>query len=189
MSSSTIPLLASFAITLFFCANFSKCNIVPDGQANLSTINSDGSPSSVLKNQSNASYSNRTERSKTAIEKCPVRTASIDEFPGDFFTPEQRLHGAIICHLIIGFYCFVLIAFICNDYFLPSVFCICQDLRLSHDIAGATFMATATCAPELFVNVIGTFLTESDLGIGTVVGSAVCNIFAVAGCAGLATSK
>lgn len=55
-----------------------------------------------------------------------MRTASIDEFPGDFFTPEQRLHGAIICHLIIGFYCFVLIAFICNDYFLPSVFCICQ---------------------------------------------------------------
>lgn len=50
-------------------------------------------------------------------------------------------------------------------------------------------MATATCAPELFVNVIGTYLTQSDLGVGTVVGSAVCNILGVTACAGLATSK
>lgn len=63
------------------------------------------------------------------------------------------------------------------------------DLHLSPDVAGATFMATATCAPELFVNVIGTYLTESDLGIGTVVGSAVCNILGVTACAGLAASK
>lgn len=50
-------------------------------------------------------------------------------------------------------------------------------------------MATATCAPELFVNIIGTYLTESDLGVGTVVGSAVCNILGVTACAGLAASK
>lgn len=57
------------------------------------------------------------------------------------------------------------------------------------DVAGATFMATATCAPEMFVNIIGTYLTESDLGIGTVVGSAVCNILGVTACAGLAARK
>lgn len=47
-------------------------------------------------------------------------------------------------------------------------------------------MAAATSAPELFVNVIGTFITEGDIGVGTIVGSAVFNILAVAACCGLA---
>lgn len=63
------------------------------------------------------------------------------------------------------------------------------DLNLSEDVAGATFMAVATSAPELFINIIGTFITESDLGVGTIVGSAVFNILGVATCLGLATSK
>lgn len=64
-----------------------------------------------------------------------------------------------------------------------------SDLGISPDVAGATFMATATCAPELFVSVIGTFLTESDLGVGTVVGSAIYNTLGVSACAGLAARK
>lgn len=58
-------------------------------------------------------------------------------------------------------------------------------LNMSNDVAGATFMAAATSAPELFVNVIGTFITEGDIGIGTIVGSAVFNILAVAACCGI----
>jgi Ca2+/Na+ antiporter len=63
------------------------------------------------------------------------------------------------------------------------------DLNLSEDVAGATFMAIATSSPELFINIIGTFITESDLGVGTIVGSAVFNILGVATCLGLAASK
>lgn len=59
---------------------------------------------------------------------------------------------------------------------------------MSSDICGATFMAGATSSPELFVNVIGTFITEGDIGIGTIVGSAVFNILAVAACCGIGTS-
>lgn len=58
-------------------------------------------------------------------------------------------------------------------------------LNMSADVAGATFMAAATSAPELFVNVIGTFITEGDIGVGTIVGSAVFNILAVAACCGI----
>lgn len=60
-----------------------------------------------------------------------------------------------------------------------------QALNMSNDVAGATFMAAATSAPELFVNVIGTFITEGDIGVGTIVGSAVFNILAVAACCGI----
>lgn len=58
-------------------------------------------------------------------------------------------------------------------------------LNMTNDVAGATFMAAATSAPELFVNVIGTFITEGDIGVGTIVGSAVFNILAVAACCGI----
>lgn len=110
----------------------------------------------------------------------------IDDFP-ELFTREQRLHGAIILHFLLSLYCFIFLAYICNDYFLPSVECICVDLNLSQDVAGATFMAIATSTPELFVNIIGTFITKSDLGVGAVMGSAVFNTFGVAAASGLAT--
>lgn len=84
------------------------------------------------------------------------------------------------------FFCKV---FFCVKFQVKLSFFLPTDLKLSPDVAGATFMATATCAPELFVNIIGTFLTESDLGLGTVVGSAVFNTLGVATCAGLAAKK
>jgi len=46
-------------------------------------------------------------------------------------------------------------------------------------------MAISTSAPELFTNVIGTFVTKGDIGVGTIVGSAVFNILAVGACCGL----
>ena len=46
-------------------------------------------------------------------------------------------------------------------------------------MAGATLLALATSAPELFISLYATFLTEGDMGIGTIVGSSVCNTLAV----------
>lgn len=56
-------------------------------------------------------------------------------------------------------------------------------------MAAATFMSVATSFPEFFVNVISTFLTESDMGIGTIVGSAIFNALGVAAIGGLAAVK
>ena len=45
-------------------------------------------------------------------------------------------------------------------------------------------MAAGGSAPELFTSVIGVFIAKSDVGIGTIVGSAVFNIlFVIAACA------
>ena len=46
---------------------------------------------------------------------------------------------------------------------------------------GATFMAAGGSAPELFTSMIGVFIAFSDVGIGTIVGSAVFNILFVIG--------
>lgn len=128
----------------------------------------------------------RVLESRADQENCSER--SIYQFPTDLFTREQRERGAVILHFFGGFYAFLMVALVCNNYFLPSVDCICTDLKISRDVAAATFMATATCTPELFVNLIGTLLTESDLGIGAVVGSGVFNTFGVAACSGLAAA-
>lgn len=63
---------------------------------------------------------------------CENVSRSIDDFPPDFFTDEQRRHGAIVFHFLVAFYGFVFIAFVCNDYFLPSVFCICLGTFVQH---------------------------------------------------------
>lgn len=56
-------------------------------------------------------------------------------------------------------------------------------------MAAATFMAVATTTPEFFTNVISTFITESDIGLGTVIGSLMFNTLGVAAVASLAATK
>ena len=114
-----------------------------------------------------------------------ISNDSGEDFPEDLFSKHARQQGALILHIFFGFYCFLMTAFVCNDYLLPALDFICADFNISSDVAGATFLATASCFPELFVNVVGTFLTESDLGIGTVVGSAVFNTFVTPACGAL----
>ena len=61
------------------------------------------------------------------------------------------------------------IAIICDDFFVPSLEAISEKLNLSEDVAGATFMAAGSSAPELFTSVAGVGV-ESDVGVGTIVG-------------------
>ncbi|XP_015602798.1 sodium/potassium/calcium exchanger 3 [Cephus cinctus] len=110
---------------------------------------------------------------------------AVTEFPSDGFTRAQRQSGYIAIHFLIAMYLFLLLAIVCDDYFVPSIKKICERLGMTKDVAGATFMAAATSSPELFINVVGTFITEGDLGVGTIVGSAVFNILAVPACCGL----
>ncbi|XP_055843681.1 sodium/potassium/calcium exchanger 3 isoform X1 [Episyrphus balteatus] len=112
----------------------------------------------------------------------------LDEFP-EFFTEDQLRQGWIAIHIFAAIYFFVLLAMVCNDYFLPTVECICDDLHLSKDVAAATFMATATSMPEFFTNTISTLITESDMGLGTIIGSLMFNTLGVAGLAALAINK
>ena len=61
---------------------------------------------------------------------------------------------------------------------MPSLEAISEKLHLSEDVAGATFMAAGSSAPELFTSVVGVAF-ETDVGVGTIVGSAVFNILII----------
>ena len=76
---------------------------------------------------------------------------------------------------------FYALAIVCDEYFVPALEVVTDKLALSPDVAGATFMAAGGSAPELFTSIIGVFLTQSNVGIGTIVGSAVFNILFVLG--------
>ena len=102
-------------------------------------------------------------------------------FPEDLFTMEQRRQGAVVLHVLGLVYMFVALAIVCDEFFVPSLDVIIEKLGISEDVAGATFMAAGGSAPELFTSVIGVFVAFSDVGIGTIVGSAVFNILFVIG--------
>lgn len=42
-----------------------------------------------------------------------------------------------------------------------------SELRLSPDVAGATFMAAGSSAPELATVIIGVFFAKDDIGVST----------------------
>jgi len=105
-------------------------------------------------------------------------------FPPDAFTEKQRGQGAIILHILGILYMFLALALVCDHYFVPTLDVIIEKFGISADVAGATFMAAGGSAPELFTSVIGVFIAVSDVGIGTIVGSAVFNVlFVIAACA------
>uniref|UniRef100_A0A914QUQ5 Sodium/calcium exchanger membrane region domain-containing protein n=1 Tax=Panagrolaimus davidi TaxID=227884 RepID=A0A914QUQ5_9BILA len=123
---------------------------------------------------------------RAAAKECPVKvlndTVDVGDeslFPTDLFTMEQRRKGAILFHFIGLIYMFIALAIVCDEFFVPALGVITEALQISDDVAGATFMAAGGSAPEFFTSVFGVFITENNVGIGTIVGSATFNILCV----------
>ncbi|XP_060920615.1 sodium/potassium/calcium exchanger 2-like isoform X6 [Labrus mixtus] len=103
------------------------------------------------------------------------------DYPTDLFSVEQRRQGYVAFHMFGMLYMFIALAIVCDEFFVPALTVITEKLEISDDVAGATFMAAGGSAPELFTSVIGVFVSHSNVGIGTIVGSAVFNILFVIG--------
>ncbi|XP_061678220.1 sodium/potassium/calcium exchanger 1 [Syngnathoides biaculeatus] len=103
------------------------------------------------------------------------------EYPEDIFSVEERRRGWVVLHIFGMMYMFVSLAIVCDEFFVPALGVIIDKLEISDDVAGATFMAAGGSAPELFTSLIGVFIAHSNVGIGTIVGSAVFNILFVIG--------
>jgi K+-dependent Na+/Ca+ exchanger-like protein len=124
-----------------------------------------------------------------ATKECTTGLATLNvtlspDYPADIFSNEQRKQGAILLHFLFVAFCFIGLAIVCDDYFEASLEAICEALGLKEDVAGATFMAAGGSAPELFTSIMGVFVSKSDVGFGTIIGSAVFNVlFVIAVCA------
>lgn len=74
-------------------------------------------------------------------------------------------------------------------FFIASLDNISDYLRIPPDIAGATFMAVGTSAPELFTTIVALLILPVDgidVGVGNVIGSAIFQILVVVGIASVA---
>jgi len=49
-------------------------------------------------------------------------------------------HGGIIIHILVAIFTFLGLAIVCDDYFVSSLDRICEELKLTPDVAGATYV-------------------------------------------------
>jgi len=117
------------------------------------------------------------------VSSAPTRRRLYDYEPGvcDSFLVENYRTVAVVLLMWGIFYMFWGLAIVCDDYFVASLEDISEALNLSSDVAGATFMAAGSSAPELFTSLMGVFAVKNDVGIGTIVGSAVFNLCCIIG--------
>ncbi len=85
----------------------------------------------------------------------------------------------VILSCIFILWSFVGLAIVCDEFFQPSLEAISEALSLSPDVAGATFLAAGSSAPELFTSLADAFGSASSIGMGTIVGSAMFNILVI----------
>jgi len=90
---------------------------------------------------------------------------------------------AVILHIIGIVYMLIGLNTVCDVCFSGALEIMVEEWEVQPDVAGATFMAAGGSAPELFTSLIGVF-AETDVGFGTIVGSAVFNVLFVIGLCG-----
>jgi len=91
------------------------------------------------------------------------------------------------------FYCFIGLAICCDEYMVPALETLCHRWGIGEDVAGATFMAFGSAAPEMIINVVATIQAATanpettSLGVSAILGSgmiafslipAACGLFA-----------
>ena len=72
----------------------------------------------------------------------PSQGALLGAIPNPNPDPNPNLHQ-VLCMA----YMFIALAIVCDEYFVPTLEMICENLNLSDDVAGATFMAAGGFIP------------------------------------------
>ena len=70
--------------------------------------------------------------------------------------------GLYVLEFIILAYCFLGLAIVCDDYLAISLEVLCDRLNVREDVAGASFMAFGSAAPEIIINLITTLKGLQD---------------------------
>eukprot|EP00923_Selenidium_pygospionis_P007328 GHVN01012542.1.p1 GENE.GHVN01012542.1~~GHVN01012542.1.p1 ORF type:complete len:570 (+),score=155.49 GHVN01012542.1:108-1817(+) len=91
--------------------------------------------------------------------------------------------GFILLYMFYG------MAISCDEYFVPSLQIMSDRLSIPDEVAGATLMAMGSGAPEMCTNFISIFITNSAVGVGTVVGSELFNMTVIVGVCAIVASR
>jgi len=72
-----------------------------------------------------------------------------------------------------------------ETYFMTTIETIIEKYNIRLDVAAATLMAIGNSAPEIFVSFFSVLLINSDLGLGTILGSGAFNSMFLIGICGV----
>ncbi len=98
--------------------------------------------------------------------------------------------SALISFLIIVLSIYLL-AVVTEEFFIVSLDEVSSRLKLPSDVAGASLMAIGSSAPELFIALMAVLIggDHGDIGVGTIVGSAIFNILVITGASAVVAGK
>ena len=109
----------------------------------------------------------------------------------------------VVLEVILFVYCFAGLAIVCDDHLVVSLETLCVRWEVREDIAGASFMAFGSAAPEIIVNAVSTIkaagkhsddMTPADiaaagqatsLGVGAIIGSGIIAFSLIPGTCGI----
>ncbi|XP_078572593.1 sodium/potassium/calcium exchanger 5-like isoform X2 [Branchiostoma floridae x Branchiostoma japonicum] len=110
-----------------------------------------------------------------------VRRNAIHHYPKDLFTEAQRAKGAVLLHVLAVLYLFLATAIVCEDYFMPAIYVCTERFEMDPGVVGAAIVGSFCSAPELATTLIGVFVSQNDVGVGAMVGTAVTNYVLIIG--------
>lgn len=168
-----------FVATIFTLVLFDKYSY----SKSIDSYYADSRDATLLMTSTNRIETNLTTTSSIAPAYC--KQPMIKDYPSDIFTQGQRKFGFILLHFAFAYYLLQAIFRVCDDYFMNSLEIIGQKLNLDQDVAGATFMAAGSSAPEVFISLVGVMVSNEEPVIGAIVGSAMFNILFVVGICGI----
>jgi len=114
------------------------------------------------------------------------------EFDIPWASVDSHFYGFLI-QIFCLFYSFIGLAIVCDEHMVPSLDTLCHRWGIGEDVAGATFMAFGSAAPEIIINVVATIQAQTSdpettsLGVSAILGSgmiafslipAACGLFA-----------
>jgi len=94
--------------------------------------------------------------------------------------------------LVLSLLSFQGLSIICDEWLVPALEVVCVSLSIPEDVAGVTFMAFGSAAPEIVINSVSTIKTvmnaarhggvmgadeaearEQNMGVGAILGSGI----------------
>ena len=126
----------------------------------------------------------------TAFPDCLLSTLCLDHVDSDV--------GGVLFEIVLFGYCFLALAIVCDEYLVVALETLCIRWSIREDVAGATFMAFGSAAPEIIINTITTIKSGgaandaargTALSISAIIGSGMIAFSAIPAICGLAASS
>jgi len=102
------------------------------------------------------------------------------DFDINWETIDTHWWGYLV-EVVLLLQCFVGLAIVCDEHMVPALETLCRRWGIREDVAGATFMAFGSAAPEIIVNAVATIQSMSggttgdaqttNLGVSAILGS------------------